>query len=161
MKRLTLYFTTAPRQGFVSNIIRWVQKTPFSHVAIGLNIGSLDRNIVYEAIGKGVVCQEYSNWLEENKIIAEFAIEYDVEEYKRVQQKCIDQLGKPYGFRNLLAIALGRTQVIDDGKSFICSELAYMATKNQLPELYKNQDVVTPKDLYEALIKKYGGDRTK
>ena len=155
MKKLTLYFTTASKQGFVSKIIQWVQGTPFSHVAIGVNIGSLDENIIYEAGERGVVCEQYDNWIKKNKIAFEHVFTYTESDYKDVIKFCIKQLGKPYGFRNLLAIFLGRTNVIDDDKSYICSEFAYVALKSQFEDLFKNQDVVTPKDLYNYLIEKY------
>jgi len=158
MKTLTLYFTTTPRQGIGANLIRWFQGTPFSHVAIGLRIDSLDRNIVYEATLNGVVCQNYDNWIKSNKVIFEHPFKYSDKEYKDIQRFCIDQLGKPYGFRNILAIMLGRTKVQEDPNTFICSELAYVATKNKFKDLFKTQDVVTPKDLYNEIINKYGNE---
>ena len=151
MKKLTLFFTTSKKQGFISYIIRKVQKTPFSHVALGLKIDSLDENIVYESNIGGVVCEEKENWLKHNKIIFAKDYYYDEEDYRDVQKFCIKQLGKPYGYKNLVAILFGRTDINDKDNSCICAELAYTALKSQFDELFKNQDVVTPRDLYNYI----------
>lgn len=154
MKKLTLFFTTSHKQGFVSWLIRLVQGTPFSHDALGLTIDDLGENIIYEANIGGVVCVEKENWLKSNKIVYVKDYHFEEEEYKELQKYCIQQLGKPYGYQNLIAILLNKTNVNDGDNSFICSELAYKVLKNQFPDLFKGQDYVTPKDLYKHITKK-------
>lgn len=151
MKTLTLYFTTT--NGLASRLIRLIQRTPFSHVAIGVNISSLDENIIYEAGTFGVVSESFNHWEAKNKIIYEYKFKYGDKRYKEIQKFCIQQLGKPYGFTNLFSILLRRNKVIDNSNSYICSELAYIALKDKFKDLFKSQDNVTPKDLYNYLIK--------
>lgn len=152
MKEVSLLFSRPLRDTLLSKIIRLFLKTPYSHVAVEIRIDSLDENIVYESTGKGIICMSKEQWKKKNLLVYEREFRYKEDEYRNIQKYCIKQLGKPYGFRNLVAILTGNNNVTDGNKSFICSELAYTVLKNKL-KIFKKQDYVTPRDLYEAVKK--------
>ena len=152
MKEVSLLFSRPKKDNLISKLIRWALKTPYSHVAVEILIDSLNENIVYEAALSGIICMSKKQWEKKNITVYEREFRYPEAEYKKIQKYCIKQLGKPYGFRNLWAIIRRNQDVRDGNESFICSELAYVVLKNKL-KIFKDQDHITPKDLYNAIKK--------
>ena len=108
-----------------AEIEKLAQGTEFSHVLI------VDGDLVYQASHGLVNCMYIDNFLAENIIINEYEVpdsEVDMIFVKK-------QLGKKYGYQELLSIAMnylfGIKQFIrDDGnKTFICSEFVGKALK--------------------------------
>jgi len=119
MKELTIIFSKAKGFSLITWLIRLFQRTPFSHVAIALKIHSLDEEIIYEADWHGVTCKTREEWEKNNEIVYEKTFRYTKKEYKDLQKFCIGQLGKPYGFQNLIAILTKRNTVDDKDSSYI------------------------------------------
>ena len=127
-------------------------KSQFSHVYLRVYTSFADRNLVYQASHGCVNCITYSNFLIDNKAVAEFSYNMEDSRYKTAIQYCMDKLQRPYSYSGLLKIAARRlfgTKKSGDGEqSYICSELAARV----LPEIYeRDADYVQPLDLYKAL----------
>jgi len=150
MKELSLLFSRPMKFKWVSALIMRYLKTPYSHVAVEVKIDSLGESIVYEATWWGIVCTSKMRWLEKNITVHEKKFRFKPKDYKEIQKYCIRQLGKPYGFRNFVALITNNKCVSDGEDAFICSELAYRVISKKI-EIEKDPDHVTPRDLYEAV----------
>jgi hypothetical protein len=110
--------------------------------------------MVYEAMANGVRLTSYDHWLASGNLPVHLINKrWTKEKFRQVfKEKVGPKLGKPYGFWTLLGIAFGSNELgIDGDKTFICSEIAYDFLEEELVDLVKMQDKVTPKDMYEAL----------
>ena len=108
-----------------AEIIKATQGTEFSHVLI------IHRDIVFQASHGEVNATHIDVFLEENKIINEYILEHDAVDFDFVKR----QLGKKYGYKQLISIAFrmlfGVKQLFKDNKnqSFICSEFVGKALR--------------------------------
>ncbi|MCP4267026.1 MAG: hypothetical protein GY777_15890 [Candidatus Brocadiaceae bacterium] len=150
MKEVSLLFSRPVKFNWISALIMRYLGTPYSHVAVEVKIDSLGESIVYEATWWGIVCKGKARWIEKNITVHEKKFRFPKEDYRAIQKYCIRQLGKPYGFRNFLALITNYKCVTDGEKSFICSELAYRVISKKI-DIGKDPDYVTPRDLYEAV----------
>lgn len=117
----------------LSTLIRKVLKVEFSHVYFRFRSDKANRDLIYQANSHGVYFTGGTQFLEHNAIVDEFEIAIEEETFGKLLSFCIDELGKSYGFWNLLGLGLKtllyRFQLkipnflADENKSYICSEL--------------------------------------
>lgn len=163
MTYITIGFSKA--KGFMpfSDIIRKVQKTPFSHTYIKVYNTDYNEYDVYQA-SKGLVNHmTYSSFLEHNEVCFEIDIPvsnykiYDIIGYVR------NRLGKAYSFRTCFVIYLSHVFgtkkfdiFLDGEKRYICSELVARALESSnITHLGFPLDKATPKQLFDFLNNKY------
>lgn len=133
MATVSIIFSTQKSKLSPSTLIRLVECTPYSHVAIKVHSDKLDRSLIYQANGHGVWFIGEPAFLQENIIIDEFVFEITEEQKTKLLQFAIDNSGKSYGFLQLLGIGyqyltamLGNRQsnpFKDGSQSYICVEL--------------------------------------
>jgi hypothetical protein len=130
----------------------WQGGTLYSHVYLRLYSTYTQNWLVYQASHGAVNCVHYDNFLQSNKIIAEFRRPVSDEALQATVRLAQIYLGRPYGYIGLLRLGARKIlpKVVGDGtKSFHCSE--FIATL--FPDLANSVDVdfVEPVHLFNVL----------
>jgi hypothetical protein len=113
----------------------------------------MNKNKVFQASHGIVNAINFKNFQEDNKIIQEFNIKVDDAEFKDVRKTLWNYLGRPYGFLQLIGIALNIKMFSNDDSKFICSELAGTILKNNLGyEITDDLDNIGLNDIQKVLI---------
>lgn len=124
-KTTIIIATSAPKKFKLgAAIIKWWQKTDFSHVLI------IKDDIVYQASHGYVNATHIDVFLEENIIFNSYTVDESTVDFEFIKR----QLGKHYGYKQLINIAsrylFGIRLFKRDGNSrFICSEFVGKALK--------------------------------
>lgn len=164
MKKISIGFSK-PKNVFFpvfSYIIRAVYNTEYSHTYIRYHSDDLQRDIIYEAVGKGVRFIGLTNWLKHAEVVDEFSIEIPEEQYDNLMKYCIDEAGLDYGLVQCVGILvvelLSKVGVILNKNPFpghsmdrICSEEVSNVLKSIGIVIKKDRNLISPKDIYEAL----------
>ena len=136
-------------------LIRWYEKTPFSHTFVEYNTAShLGSDTIYQSSRGMVNNMSKTVFLEENEITHIFTIVCDDETYKEMRNGLHSVTGKHYGFWQNFGIIISDIFKIKNPfkKGYNCSELVYeKVLKKLFPELEYNKDNVTPRMVYEIL----------
>lgn len=101
---------TRPKGFFkpISWLIRLCENTPFSHVCLSWDSHSLQRSLVYEAVGSGVRFLGSKQFLNHVDVVKSFYFPVG-EDAKRVMiQFCVDQSGSSYSKCHLIGLGLMR-----------------------------------------------------
>lgn len=158
MKNVTIGFSKPKNRffPFISYLIRLYLKTTYSHVYLKFYSQSIDRNLVYEAVGNGIRFVGMSLWSKYAEEVKEFHLSISDEDYKKVMQYCVDNAGLKYGPMQNLGILISgifylKQNPFKSGK--VCSEVIAEILINQGFKIDKPLDLVTPKDIYEVLYK--------
>ncbi len=159
-KSIIIGFSTPRKWHVLPALIKFLEKTDFSHVYIKLKSESIDRELIYQASGLQVNFQNIASFNEKSKVIKEFEIELSEEAYIKVMQYMVDNVGKPYSIRQLLGMGIRKIAsylgcVISNPfknahDAFICSEIAADILGLAKNEAY-NSENVSPNDLYKVL----------
>lgn len=133
MAIVSIIFSTQKNNISLSSLIRLVERTPYSHVAIKVHSDKLDRSLIYQANGHGVWFIGEPAFLEKNIIIDEFVFDITEEQKTSLLQFAIDNSGKSYGLLHLLGIGYQYLTAMfgnrmpnpfkDGSQSYICVEL--------------------------------------
>lgn len=168
MEKLYIGLSAPKKFKLGAAIIKWGEKTPYSHVYIrrvSKNIGEY----VYQATAAGGVnfmgIDIFNN---HNEIFEEY--EFEVQDMSNVLRFFISNAGKEYSIKQILILSkiilihdkLGikynsSQSNINGDKEFICSELGAIILKDFLgvSEIPEAQDLITPKKL-KPILQKYG-----
>lgn len=139
--------------------IKAIYQTEYSHSYLKFRSDRLDRDIIYEAVGVGVRFVGYKLWCEHAKSIKEFELEVTQEQYTELQQFCVDNAGKKYGKLQILGIYIAKLfrmkkNIFKNGDSEeVCSEVIAKIMTQLGYKFDKDFDLITPKDIYQALDK--------
>lgn len=139
---------------FGSWLIRAHQRTPYSHCYLRFYSESLNRTLVYEAVGGGVRFISKDLWDEKAEEIASFTLTVKRCNSTTLLQYCVDHAG--YKYRHLQNIGLLLANVFGwksnpwrKGKN--CSEAIANVLELEGYKFMKSHDLVSPKDVYELL----------
>lgn len=149
-------FSRPKKWKLFSAVVKWYLKTPYSHVYMKFYSKSLDRWIVYEAVGNGVRFIGQKLFDETVDIIKEFEIDISDEKQKELLVWCVDNSGVKYGCLQLIGIFIAnilklKRNPFKSGK--ICSELIAEAIENAgIYKFKKDLNLVTPKEIYNLLM---------
>lgn len=149
-------FSRPKKWKLFSAVVKWYLKTPYSHVYMKFYSKSLDRWIVYEAVGNGVRFIGQKLFDETVDIIKEFEIDISDEKQKELLVWCVDNSGVKYGCLQLIGIFIAnilklKRNPFKSGK--ICSELIAEAIENaEIYKFKKDLNLVTPKEIYNLLM---------
>lgn len=133
MRNITIGLSTQKGFKIGSKLIRMASGTPYSHVFIKMNPSSgskLDFAKVFQASHGDVNAIKYDNFTNSSHIIKEYNIEVSDEDYFRIADYLWEQLGKRYGFTQLISIYLGVRWANNNESRFICTELAAMVLES-------------------------------
>ena len=151
MRKLVIGFSTPKKFALASFLIRLFQRSKYSHIYIKMlpsRRSPLPFDKVFQASHGDVNALKYNNFTELNKIVHEYTLEVSDEKYYEVANFLWEQLGKPYGFTQLLSIAFKRNKHKNESKAFICSELAGIVLRDFLGyDINKDQDLISLNDI--------------
>lgn len=147
-------------------LIRWYEKTPFSHTFIEYNTAHhLGSDTIYQSSRGMVNNMSKDVFLEENEITNVFTIVCEEEIYIEMRNGLHSVTGKYYGFWQNIGVVIADIFKINNPfkKGYNCSELVYeKVLKKLFPELEYKKDNVTPKMVYEILKEnRYALSKTK
>lgn len=163
MDEIVIGFSTT--KSLISKVIRWFEKTPYSHVYIRFYSENIGRWLVYHANHDNLNFQNLPNLTNENEIIYEYLLPVTPEQKMKIVQYCVDNVHRRYGLMTLLGIALVRSAkdffkrdisnpFVDKEKTQICSELAgRVLTIAQIPIDLNVLETEGPRYIHECVIK--------
>lgn len=157
MKTITIGFSKSKKKFPIGSwLIRAYMGTPYSHVYLRFYSKSLDRTLIYEAVGDGVRFIGLKSWENHAAEVDSFDLEISEDIYISLLQYCVDNAGYEYGFMQNIGIVLAKvlnlnTNPFQTGSN--CSEEVYKILQLSGYSLDKNKNLVTPKDINEALKK--------
>jgi hypothetical protein len=156
MKTITIGFSKPKNKIFpiFSWIIRAYLKTPYSHVYIKFQSDSLNRDIIYEAVGNGVRFVGTNEWKKHAEEVKSYELNIKECNYVSIMQYCIDHSGQKYGLAQNVGIFLAdvfnwKNNPFRAGKN--CSELIAEILQVEGYKFTKPLNLVTPKDIDEVL----------
>jgi len=162
MKTITVGFSKSTKPFAVGSwLIRWYMGTEYSHVYIKFHSPSLERTLIYEAVGAGVRFIGLDRWQSHAQEVASFQLTLSDENYKRLMQFCVDNAGIDYGFFQNIGILVANVaklerNLFNDGKN--CSEEIGEILELEGFDIEKDFNLLTPKDIYEILEQKLKPD---
>jgi hypothetical protein len=157
MKTITIGFSKSKKLIPVGSwIIRAYMRTPYSHVYLKFHSSSLERELIYEAVGGGVRFIGEKLWSEHAEEVASFDIQISDAHYKSLLQNCVDNSGVEYGFLQNIGIPLAKlfnlkSNPFQSGSN--CSEEICKILRLTGYMVEGKKDLVTPKDIYDILSK--------
>lgn len=146
-------------------LIRKLLKTAYSHTYIKLYSSTYNEYFYYQASqGKvNFMCSQVFDIT--NEVIREFDLEVSQSTNIDIIKFAIQNTGKPYSFKQIFNIFCGIIGIPlkfkgNQDESYICSELISKILLSiahiEGIEITKDLDLITPKDLYDCLIKLNG-----
>lgn len=162
MKSITIGFSKPKTFKLHAWLIMKIDNASFDHAYLKFHSDNLNRDIIYQAVGKGVQFIGNSLFILNSEPISEFQLEVDDEKYISLMQFCLDNAGISYGFWQVLALGIVRilskinininNSLQDKLKTEFCSEIVYRCLDKIDPEDFNlNAESVTPKDLFNLL----------
>jgi len=139
---------------FGSWLIRAYEKTPFSHVYLKFHSETLNRTLVYEAVGGGVRFIGNKAWENHAEEVSSFTLDIKQCNYITLLQYCVDHAGMEYGFAQNLGVVVCDLLKLEKNpfkKGKNCSEVVGEILKLEGIHISKDTNLLTPKDIYEAL----------
>lgn len=157
ISKITIGFSR-PKSKFAigSWLIRKYMGTPYSHVYIRFYSESINRTLIYEAVGHGGVrFVGYNLWNTHAQEIEHKTL--DVKKCNSISllQFCVDMAGISYGWKQNLGIVFAsifgwKSNPWKKGKN--CSEAVADFLHMEGYNFNKAHDLVTPKDIYDVLF---------
>jgi len=145
---------------WLSDLIRKIEKRPYSHAYVRMTDPYNARDVVFQATGAGVNKCNFDIFTGHNLPVKEYEINCTEAEFKEIWTWLSDKLGIPYSRMQIFWIFVKKVFRVSgktrngDGE-FICSELAAKTLKIKGIQLPKYEDEITPSDL-DKLLQSYG-----
>lgn len=145
------------KYAIMSSLIRFFEKTPYSHTYIAFYSYKYHRWMIYQASRGMVNFMSSTVFEEQNEVIEKFSIPITEETKTELIQYAIDRMGKPYSKKTILCLFLNYLgiklpKLLDGEKGYICSELVARSLKDNLDwDIKLNVDSITPKQIYEIV----------
>jgi hypothetical protein len=142
--------------------IKTIYNTPYSHCYLKFHSDSLERDIIYEAVGVGVRFVGANLWSQHAEVIKEFEIDLSSDQYTELMRFCIDHAGIEYGKVQVLGIYAAKlfrmreNPFKNDDSLEVCSEIIGRILEQLGYEFNKSLDLISPKDIFEELDSKKG-----
>jgi hypothetical protein len=154
MRKIIIGFSTPKKFKIGSALIRCYEQSEFSHIYIKMKTSPnspLPFDKVFQASHGDVNAITYDMFTSGNKILHEYELDMDEDKYFEIYNWLWHQLGKDYGFGQLIAIATGIKIGNNDNSKFICSELAAMVLKRLGVDFGEDQDYIGLNDVKNVL----------
>ena len=154
MAKINIGLSTPKEFKVGSATIRLAQGTDFSHVFIRMvhsPHSKLAFDKVFQASHGDVNALKYDNFTKENKIIREYELEVSEDNYLEIVNYLWEQLGKKYGFMQLLGIYTGLKLGNNGETRFICTELAAMVLEATGVDVNGDKDYLGLNDIKNIL----------
>lgn len=143
-------FTREKKPSLFGRAIVYFTGAPFSHARLVFK-DSKGKWKIFHAIEEGVVCQDFS--VGDEIIVATFPCELACS-IDHLEGIIYGSQGKEYSFYQCMRIAAGIQSHWNGNRKSVCSETQAIILRDYLPgfEMRKDQDSMTPKDNYMALL---------
>lgn len=155
MQQIVIGFSKSSKKlAVLSWLIRLYQKTPYSHTYLRFYSETLNRTLVYEAVGSGLRFVGNWQWKKEAKEVYSFTIDVKKCNYVSMLQYCVDHAGTDYGFMQNVGVLIARifgmkSNPFRKGKN--CSEVIAEILIHEGYTFDKPFDLITPKDIFKVL----------
>lgn len=135
-------------------LIRLHQRTPYSHCYVRFYSESINRTLIYEAVGSGVRFISLKKWEEKAEEILFFNLKVKKCNSVTMMQEFVDEAGADYGQMQNIGIFLAnvfgwKSNPWRKGKN--CSEIVGKLLRSEGFEVSKSLDLLTPKDIENIL----------
>lgn len=150
----------AKKNAIVSQAIRFIEKTDFSHVYLLFWSAKMQRCLIYHAAGHTVHFANLERFEKDNTTTDLFEIPLSPDQHKGVMQFCIDNVGVPYGAVQLFGMLLVRlfgalvhdNPFADGSMTQVCSEIVgRVLLDNGYNIDVKQLEIQGPKYLFKTL----------
>lgn len=159
MKTITIGFSKSKKKIAIGSwLIRKYMGTSYSHVSFHFNTSTMNRTLVYEAVGSGIRFIEKSNWEKYAELVVSYEIEVSNEIYVRMMQTCIDNAGLKYGYMQNIGVIIAKLFKLEYNpfpENDNCSELLLRLLIEAGYSIEKSHDLVTPLDIENMLKQPY------
>lgn len=155
MKSIAIGFSKSKKFFPIGSLaIRAYMGTPYSHVYLKFHSESLNRELIYEAVGAGVRFIGSKRWEEHATEVASFELDISDESYCKIMQYCIDNSGIEYGFLQNIGVVVSnflglKRNVFSSGEN--CSEMIGKILGLEGRDFEKDLNLLTPKDIFLIL----------
>jgi len=155
MKTITIGFSKSIKKCAIGSwSIRAYMRTDYSHVYVKFYSQSIDRTLVYEAVGSGVRFIGQEVWKSHAKEMHSYDISISDESYKKLMQFCVDNAGAQYGFMQNIGVVVCdllklKKNPFRAGNN--CSEIVGEILKIEGFLFDKDINLIIPKDIKELL----------
>lgn len=133
MKTIIVGFSTPRKPSIFSKLIRWADKTEYSHVYLYWEWPLIERQVIYQASKLAVNFESNITFDSHALRIEEYEVQLSDQCHKEIMQFCMDNSNKPYGVKEILGFAYVKIcgwigQKVHNpfpthGASFVCSKL--------------------------------------
>ena len=155
MKTISIGFSKSAKKFAIGSIaIRAYMQTDYSHVYIKFYSKSLDRTLIYEAVGSGVRFIGQEKWKNHAIEMHSYDLEISDESYIKLMQFCVDNAGEEYAFCQNLGVVIAKVFNLEKNpfeKGQYCSEITGELLKLEGFRICKDINLVTPKDIKRIL----------
>jgi hypothetical protein len=157
MKKIVIGFSKAKSAWAIgSEIIAASEKRKYSHVYIMVRDTETMIPMVYQASNGYVNCRPLVAFLSSHDVVAQYLLELDDAVYVQIMRFLKSNLGVPYSYAQILAIAIKKIlhiqlNVRNQSAAYICSELGALVCQLSGISFGKNIDFITPSDLERVL----------
>jgi len=131
--------------------IRAFMKTPYSHVYIRFYSESINRTLIYEAVGTGGVrFVGFNLWSSQAEELKSYTLQVKKCNSTTLLQELVDDCGMKYGYLQNFGIFLASVLGWNKNpwrKGRNCSEIVAKFLKSEGYEVKKSLDLITPKDI--------------
>ncbi len=165
MANITFGFSRPKKFKILSWIIMKSTKVPYSHVYIKLYSEKYGRFLIYQASSTMVNFMNIETFKDHTNVIHEVDVSIPDETRNNIMRFAIDHCGQPYGVKELLGLGIvllassvGKTikNPFSNKNTWVCAGLVSEIIKEHLKsivELESDPEDMTPKDVYEVLVK--------
>jgi len=158
MEQITIGFSKSKKFLPIGSwLIKSYMKTPYSHVYLKFHSQSLDRTLIYEAVGGGVRFIGTKVWQKHAVEVKSYTI--DIEKINQIKliQFCVDNAGIDYGFSQNLGVAIAGVFNLKKNPFYTglnCSETIGEILKLEGYKIEKDVNLLTPLDIDNILFLK-------
>lgn len=137
---------------------------PYDHVYVRFHSDSYDRDLVYQASSTMINFMSHKIFLDNNDVIREF--EFEISDDRKIEmiQYCIDNVGIPYGKKQILGLIWVRLNDLcgkkilnpfrDGRMTEVCCEAGAIILRDFVGvKIDVDLDTINPKELYEIVEK--------
>lgn len=155
MERITIGFSKSKKKFAIGSwLIRAYMSTPYSHVYLKFYSESLNRTLIYEAVGGGVRFVGSKQWEDQAEEVKSYTINIKQCNKVRLLQFCIDNAGMEYAYSQNAGLVVANIFKLNKNpfqKGLNCSEVIGEILALEGYKLSKDANLLTPLDIDKIL----------
>lgn len=135
-----------------SYLIRFYERSEYSHVYLRVYIPEVKKYVIYEAVGHGIRFISQDQWEKTAESVREFTVPISENQNRALVAECFNNCGKLYGFWQNIGIFIAEIFNLNHNpftKYRNCSEEVAKRLSDVGISFKKPINLISPKDLYE------------